>query len=70
MRTTITIAPELLQETLKISGKKKYSEAIVTSLKDYIALKGRLGFLEKLTQTRLPHRQATLKKQRKKDLWS
>ena len=69
MRTTITISPDLLQEVLRSSGKKKYSEAIVTSLADYLALKRRLDFLDGLFGKLLPHRQAHIKKARRKGAW-
>ena len=41
MRTTITIAEELVREAQKLSGKSGYSDAIVTSIEDYVALRKR-----------------------------
>ena len=70
MRTTITITEALLEETMKISGKEKYSEAIVTSLRDYIDLKKRLGLLEDLFTHPVPHKLKKIKKQRKQGQWS
>lgn len=46
------------------------SEAIVYSLQDYLDLKERLGFLEKLYTSKLPHSLKKIKQQRKKGLWS
>lgn len=48
VRTTITISDELLGEAQKLSGKSGYSDAIVTSLSDYVALRKRLALLEQL----------------------
>ena len=70
MRTTITITEELLEETMQISGKTKYSEAIVTALKDYTGLKRRLSFLNKLYTKKLPHQFSKIKKSRRKNKWS
>ncbi len=70
MRTTITIPEKLLQQTMKVSGKKHMSEAIVVSLQEYLNLKERLGFLEKLYSQKLPHSFKAIKKQRKKGAWS
>ncbi|MBI4237376.1 MAG: type II toxin-antitoxin system VapB family antitoxin [Deltaproteobacteria bacterium] len=70
MRTTITIEDELLRDVLKVSGKKGYSQAIVTTLRDYLALQKRLSFLDKLFTTRLPHSVSTLKRRRKSGTWS
>src|SRR5258705_488710 len=42
MRATITIKEELLKEAQKLSGKSGYSDAIVTSLEEYVALRKRL----------------------------
>lgn len=70
MRTTITIPKEVLEQAMEVSGSKQYSEAIVTSIKDYLALKERLGFLEELFHKRLPHSFKKIKKQRRKGKWS
>lgn len=70
MRTTITIPDELLQETLKISGKKRLSEAVVTSLKDYVALKKRLNFLNDLFNNKVPHSLQKIKQKRRNKKWS
>lgn len=70
MRTTITIPDELLEQTLKMSGKKYYSEAIVTSLQAYLALRQRLDFLDFLFSKKVPHRQKDIKKKRKLRKWS
>lgn len=69
MRTTITIAEEILEEVMETSGKKHYSDAIVTSLKDYLLLKTRLELLEELFSKKLPHSHRKIKKQRRKNRW-
>jgi len=48
MRLTITISEDLLAEAQKISGKSRPSEAIVTSVEEYVALRKRLALLEDL----------------------
>lgn len=70
MRTTITIAEDLLQEAQKLSGKTGYSDAIVTSLEDYVALRKRLSLLEDLFSRKVPHSPKQLKAQRRKKQWS
>lgn len=70
MRTTITIPEAVLEETLKVSGKRHYSDAIVSTLKAYLALKERLAFLDRLFEKNLPHSFRKIKKQRKKGRWS
>ncbi len=70
MRTTITISEDLLEEAMKLSGKLHYSEAVVTSLKDYVSLKKRLEFLELLFSKKLPHTLKKIKLSRKKSKWS
>lgn len=70
MRTTITIADDLLRQTQKVSGKSGYSEAIVTSLRDYVAMKERLSYLNTLFNIKPPHSFEQIKKMRKKNRWS
>lgn len=70
MRTTITIPQEILKQTMEASGSERYSEAIVTALVDYLALKERLDFLDQLFQRRLPHSFKKIKQQRRKEKWS
>ena len=70
MRTTITIAEELLKEAQELSGKTGYSEAIVTSLEDYVALRKRLGLLEDLFEHKTPHSYPRVKSMRRKHRWS
>lgn len=70
MRTTITIPKDVLHATLKVSGKKYLSEAIVSTLKEYLAMHERLGFLEKLFSLKMPHSFKAIKKNRKKGAWS
>ena len=70
VRTTITIAEDLLKKAQKLTGRPGYSEAIVTSIEEYVALKGRLGFLAKLFSKKTPHSLKTIKKQRRKGKWS
>lgn len=70
MRTTITIADDLLEKAQKLSGRSGYSEAIVTSLKEYVALRERLSFLEKLFSARSPHSFSKIKKMRRNKQWS
>lgn len=70
MRTTVTIAEDLLKETMRVSGKAHYSEAIIASLKDYLAMRKRLEFLDRLFDVKLPHSHASIKRSRRKGLWS
>lgn len=70
MRTTITIPEDLLKKAQALSNSSGYSEAIVTSLRDYIALKERLCYLEKLFSKKLPHSSKSIKKMRRKKKWS
>lgn len=70
MRTTITIADDLLKATIQISGKQHYSEAIVTSLRDYVALRKRLALLDRLFTRKLPHSWRRIKRGRKQGAWS
>ena len=70
MRTTITITEDLLQEAKEISGKSGYSEAIVTSLEDYVALRKRLALLEDLFSHKIPHSKKVIKAGRLKGQWS
>jgi len=70
MRTTITIAEDLLAEAQKLSGKSGYSEAIVTSLEEYVALRKRLSLLEDLFDHKPPHSSALVKSMRRKRRWS
>jgi hypothetical protein len=70
MRTTITIAEELLGEAQRLSGRKGYSEAIVTTIRDYIALRERLALLEELFARKTPHKKRAIKQMRRKKKWS
>lgn len=70
MRTTISIAEDLLAEAQKLSGKTGYSEAIVTSLRDYVALRKRLALLDRLYERPVPHSRAKLKRARRNGQWS
>ena len=70
MRTTITIAEDLLAEAQKVSGKTGYSEAIVTSLRDYLELRRRLALLEDLFSRKTPHSRTRVKAMRRKRKWS
>ena len=70
MRTTITIPKEILEQAMEISQSKHYSEAIVSSLKDYLALKERLELLEDLFSKKVPHTFQKIKKKRQKRKWS
>jgi hypothetical protein len=70
MRTTITIAPDLLKKAKKLSKKDGYSDAIVTSLRDYVALKERLSYLHSLFRQKAPHSFRQIKKMRRKGRWS
>lgn len=70
MRTTITIPEELLKEAQKLTGKTGYSDAIVTSIEDYIALRKRLSLLEDLFERKTPHALDRVKKSRRKNAWS
>lgn len=70
MRTTITIAEDLLREAQKLTGKAGYSDAIVTSIEDYVALRKRLSLLEDLFNQKAPHSPAQIKARRRKKRWS
>ncbi len=70
MRTTITIKEELLGEAQRPSGKTGLSDAIVTSLEDYIALRKRLDLLEDLFNHNTPHSYGQVKNLRRKRRWS
>ena len=70
MRTTITITEDLLREAKEISGRSGYSEAIVTSLEDYVALRKRLALLEDLFNHKTPHSKKAIKSGRRKRRWS
>ena len=70
MRTSITIAEDLLEKAQKLSRCSGYSEAIVTSLKDYVALKERLSYLNTLFAHQLPHSFKKIKKKRQARKWS
>lgn len=70
MRTTITIAEDLLKEAQRLTGKTGYSDAIVTSIEDYVALRKRLHLLEDLFDRKAPHAAGRVKGQRRKKQWS
>jgi Arc/MetJ family transcription regulator len=70
MRTTITIDEGLLQEAQKLSGKSGYSDAIVTSIEDYVALRKRLSLLEDLFEHKAPHSLGRVKASRRTRRWS
>lgn len=70
MRTTITIREELLAEAQKLSGKSGFSDAIVTSLEDYVALRKRLALLEDLFHAKATLSTRQLESMRRKDPWS
>jgi predicted CopG family antitoxin len=70
MRTTITIREELLAEAQKLSGKSGFSDAIVTSLEEYVALRKRLALLEDLFEHKAPHSWKKVKGARRKRGWS
>jgi Arc/MetJ family transcription regulator len=70
MRTTISIAEELLAEAQRLTGKTGYSDAIVSSLRDYVALRKRLALLDRLYQRPLPHSRAAIKRARRERRWS
>jgi Bacterial antitoxin of type II TA system, VapB len=70
MRTTITIPEELLEQAQKLTGKTGYSDAIVTSIEDYVALRKRLSLLEDLFQRKSSQTLDRIKKSRRKRAWS
>lgn len=70
MRTTITIHEDLLKEAQKLTGKSGYSDAIVTSLEQFVALRKRLALLEDLFDRQTPHSSRNLKANRRKRPWS
>ena len=70
MRTTITIPEELLKQAQQLTGKTGYSDAIVTSIADYVALRKRLSLLEDLFQHKSAQTLDRIKKSRRKRVWS
>lgn len=70
MRTTITIPEELLKQAQKLTGKAGYSDAIVTSIEDYVALRKRLSLLEDLFKHKSSQTLDRVKKSRRKRVWS
>lgn len=70
MRTTITIAENLLKKAQKLSKRAGYSEAIVTSLQDYVSLRERLSYLEQLFFQKSPHSLKKIKRMRRAKQWS
>ena len=70
MRTTITIHEDLLAAAQKLTGKTGYSDAIVSALQDYVALKTRLALLEDLFEHKTPHSASGIKSMRRKRQWS
>jgi len=70
MRTTISIAEDLLAEARRLSGKTGYSDAIVTSLRDYVALRKRLALLDRLYERPVTHSRAGIKRARRERRWS
>jgi Arc/MetJ family transcription regulator len=70
MRTTISIAEDLLAEAQRLTGRTGYSDAIVTSLRDYIALRQRLALLDRRYQRPVPHSRTAIKRARRERRWS
>ena len=70
MRTTISIAEELLKKAQHLTGRSGYSDAIVTSLKEYVSLRERLSYLESLFSQKSPHSWKRIKTARKNKRWS
>ena len=70
MRTTITIDETLLKEAQKLTGESGYSAAIVTALRDYVAMRKRLQLLEDLYDNKAPHSYRQVKELRRKRQWS
>lgn len=70
MRTTVTIPDEIMKKVQGLSGSSRYSEAVNKSLKDYIALKERLAYLDYLFKNKAPHSRVEIKKNRRKRKWS
>lgn len=70
MRTTLSIPDEVMKKAQKLSGSNRYSEAVVTALKDYIALKERLSYLDYLFDNKVPHSYTDIKQKRRKRKWS
>jgi hypothetical protein len=70
MQVTITITEDLLREAKEISGRSGDSEAIVTSLQDYVALRKRLALVEDLFSHKIPHSNKVIKAGRRKRRWS
>lgn len=70
MRTSITIAENLLRKVQKASGRSGYSEAIVTSLADYVAMKERISYLSSLFSKKPTHSFKRIKQDRRRRKWS
>jgi hypothetical protein len=70
MRTTITLSDALVRQTLAVSGKQRLSEAVASSLEEYLALKKRLSLLDALFEQRVPHDSKRIKAQRRARKWS
>lgn len=70
MRTTITISEDLLKKAQLLSGLQGYSEAITTSIANYVAMKERLFYLESLFKKKPPHDFKKIKSQRQARKWS
>lgn len=77
MRTTVTLPNDLVKQTLKITGEKRLSEAIVVCLTDYIRQKTTLQLFDELFpggKAKYPDdftmSYADVKKERKKHKWS
>jgi len=70
MRTTISIAEDLLLKAQQLTGKTGYSDAIVTSLRDYVALRERLALLERLYSRPISHSRAAIKRACRRGRWS
>ncbi len=70
MRTTITISEDLLKKAQLLSGLSGYSEAITTSIANYVAMRERLSYLESLFKKKSPHDFKKIKSQRQARKWS
>ncbi len=70
MRTTITIDEELLAAAQKLTGKSGYSDAIVSALQDYVALRKRLALVKDLFDHKPPHSARRIKSMRRERRWS
>jgi len=70
MRTTVTLPDELVEQAKNLSGKRRVSEAIASTLAEHFALRKRLALLDMLFRERVPHDYKKIKRERRGRTWS